>query len=241
LLALNATIEAARAGAAGKGFAVVANEIKELARQTVDATQDIKGMVTGIQSSTSDTLVDLGRISQIISQVSEVVETIAAAIEEQSTVTKDIARNVNEAVAGVKDANERVAQISSVSKSVAKDVATVNDAAGDMALGSEQVMTSAAELSKLAADLQDLVGRFKVNGENTAHGNEPSGSTSAQRAAPANVAAVSSALGRRGHPDDGEVERLAGESHPAEGLALPARALRRCAKAGTQGRIGEPE
>src|SRR5208283_4511868 len=94
LLALNATIEAARAGAAGKGFAVVAHEIKELARQTADATEDIKAKVGGIQGATKGTLEDLARISEIIGQVSETVGSIASAIEEQSAVTKDIAQNV---------------------------------------------------------------------------------------------------------------------------------------------------
>jgi methyl-accepting chemotaxis protein len=162
LLALNATIEAARAGAAGKGFAVVAHEIKELARQTAEATDDIRAKVGGIQASTTGTLDDLQQITKVIQQVSEIVNTIASAIEEQSAVTKDIARNVAEAATGVGDANQRVAQISTVSQSVAKDIATVNQAAGDMASGNEQVLTSAAELSKLAAELRQMVGRFKV-------------------------------------------------------------------------------
>ena len=162
LLALNATIEAARAGAAGKGFAVVAHEIKELARQTAEATEDIKSKVGGIQTSTDGTVADLARISQVIAHVTEIVNTIASAIEEQSVVTKDIARNVAEAVNGVKDANQRVAQISSVSQEVAKDISSVNAAAGDMASGSEQVLTNSAELSKLAEELQRKVERFNI-------------------------------------------------------------------------------
>jgi len=162
LLALNATIEAARAGAAGKGFAVVAHEIKELARQTAEATEDIKGKVSGIQSSTTGTLGDLARVSQVIGQVSEIVNSIASAIEEQSTVTKDIARNVSEAATGVKDATQRVAKISTVSQSVAKDIAAVNQATGEIALGSEQVLTNAAELSTLAEELRQTVGRFNL-------------------------------------------------------------------------------
>jgi methyl-accepting chemotaxis protein len=168
LLALNATIEAARAGAAGKGFAVVAHEIKELARQTADATEDIKGKVGGIQSSTSGTLEDLNKISGVIGQVSEIVNTIAAAIEEQSAVTKDIAKNVTEATAGVKDANHRVAEISTVSRSVANDIATVSQAANDVATGGEQVLTSAGQLSQLAGELQRNISRFKLAEESHA-------------------------------------------------------------------------
>jgi methyl-accepting chemotaxis protein len=174
LLALNATIEAARAGAAGKGFAVVAHEIKELARQTAEATEDIKSKVDGIQSSTRGTLEDLVCISQVINQVSEIVNTIASSIEEQSTVTKDIAQNVAEAANGVKDGNERVGQIATVSQSVAKDIATVNQAAGDMAAGSEQVLTRAAELSRLAEELQRMAGRFKISEEAAAPAQSPS-------------------------------------------------------------------
>jgi methyl-accepting chemotaxis protein len=181
LLALNATIEAARAGAAGKGFAVVAHEIKELARQTAEATEDIKAKVGGIQTSTTGTLDGLGRISEVIGLVNEIVNTIATAIEEQSGVTRDIASNVSEAATGVKDANERVAQISTVSQTVAKDIATVNQAAGDISSGSELVLTSAAELSRLADNLQRMVGRFKVSeGTATTARTRPAGQTNSR-------------------------------------------------------------
>ncbi len=165
LLALNATIEAARAGAAGKGFAVVAHEIKELARQTAEATEDIKAKVSGIQNSTTGTLGDLGKISHVIAEITEIVNTIATAIEEQSSVTRDIARNVSEAASGVQDANQRVAEMTTVSQSVAKDITTVNHAAGEMASGSEQALASAAELSKLADDLRQMAARFRIGNQ----------------------------------------------------------------------------
>ena len=100
-----------------------------------------------------------------MANVNESVNTIATAIEEQSSVTKDIARNVGEAASGVKDANQRVAQISTVSQSVAKDIAGVNQASADMASGSEQVLASAAELSRLSEELQRLVGQFRLKDE----------------------------------------------------------------------------
>src|SRR6266545_3653261 len=93
LLALNATIEAARAGAAGRGFAVVAGEVKELAQQTSAATEDIKSRIAGVQSSTAGGISEIEKVAQVIHDVSDIVSSIAAAIEEQATVTKDIATN----------------------------------------------------------------------------------------------------------------------------------------------------
>jgi methyl-accepting chemotaxis protein len=150
LLALNATIEAARAGSAGKGFAVVANEIKELAQQTAAATEDIKSRIAGVQSSTAGGIAEIGKISQVIHEVSDIVAAIAAAIEEQATVTKDIARNIGEATTGVRDANVRVAESSQVTQSIAQEIAGVDQATRTMADGSEQVRASATDLSKLA-------------------------------------------------------------------------------------------
>jgi len=162
LLALNATIEAARAGAAGKGFTVVANEIKELAGQTAHATEDIKAKISGVQTSTSEAMEDIGKIFGVIQEVGSIVADIASSIEEQATVTRGVAGNIAEASTGVKDSNERIAQTASVSRSIAKDIADVGDALGDVRKGGEQVQVSAAELSKLAEHLTALVGQFRV-------------------------------------------------------------------------------
>jgi methyl-accepting chemotaxis protein len=162
LLALNATIEAARAGAAGKGFAVVANEIKELAQQTAAATEDIKGRIASVQSSTSSGIAEIEKISKVINDVSDIVTTIATAIEEQAAVTKDISRNIGEASSEVGNANIRVAEASQVSQAIAKDIAGVDGAARDMAEGSEQVRTAAGDLSRAAETLQTTVAHFKV-------------------------------------------------------------------------------
>ena len=162
LLALNATIEAARAGSAGKGFAVVANEIKELAQQTAVATEDIKGRIAGVQSSSAGGIAEIEKVSQVIHEVSDIVSSIAAAIEEQSTVTKDIARSIAEASTGVRDANTRVSEASLATASIAEEIAGVDQAAGQMADGSEQVKSSATELSRVAEQLQATVHRFRV-------------------------------------------------------------------------------
>jgi methyl-accepting chemotaxis protein len=162
LLALNATIEAARAGAAGKGFAVVANEIKELARQTATATEDIKAKIQGVQNSTGGAIADIEKIAGVIREVNSIVTGIAAAIEEQATVTKDVAGNIAQASAGVKDSNQRVSQTAEVSKSIARDVAGINTTVTDLRQGGEQVQASSAELSRLAEQLKATVSQFKL-------------------------------------------------------------------------------
>jgi len=162
LLALNATIEAARAGEAGKGFAVVANEIKELAKQTAEATVEIKNKVGGIQQSTEDTVSEIGQISKVVNEVNEIVSTIATAVEEQSVTTKEIASNVTQASQGIQEVTENVAQSSSVATEIAKDISDVNQAAGEMSNSSAQVNLSAEQLAKLANQLKEMVGKFKV-------------------------------------------------------------------------------
>jgi methyl-accepting chemotaxis protein len=162
LLALNATIEAARAGEAGKGFAVVANEIKELARQTAEATGEIKAQISGIQGSTEETVREIEKISKVINDVNEIVSVIASAVEEQSVTTKEIAGNVTQASQGIQEVTENVTQSSSVAGEIANNISEVNQAAGEMANSSSQVDLSAQELSKLAEQLKEMVAKFKV-------------------------------------------------------------------------------
>jgi len=162
LLALNATIEAARAGEAGKGFAVVANEIKELARQTADATGEIKGRIDGIQNSTAGTVTQIEQISKVINEVNDIVATIATAVEEQSLTTENIAGNVSQAARGLEEVNENVAQSSTVSGEIARDISEVNQVASEMSTSSSQVNISAGELNNLAEQLNEMVGTFKV-------------------------------------------------------------------------------
>jgi len=169
LLALNATIEAARAGEAGRGFAVVASEIKELSRQTSAATKDIRSRIDSIQSSTNIAIVDIDRIAGVIKTVNEIVPKMAAAIEEQSVVTRDVALNIAHATTGVADSNEQVMQTVQVSADIAGNIATISETVAGIQTESDQVQQSATEMLTLAGLLKTMVADFKMcKGESVA-------------------------------------------------------------------------
>jgi methyl-accepting chemotaxis protein len=148
LLALNATIEAARAGEAGKGFAVVANEVKELAKQTATATEDISGKIEAIQNDTKAAVTAIDQIGKIINQINDIQNTIASAVEEQTATTNEIARNAAEAAKG--------------STEISKNIANVSEAAKNTTQGANNTLTAATELAKLAADLKRVVEQQKL-------------------------------------------------------------------------------
>ncbi len=147
LLALNATIEAARAGEAGKGFAVVANEVKELANQTAKATEDISQKIEAIQEDTKSSVDAIGEITMIINQINDISNTIASAVEEQTATTAEIGRNVGETAKG--------------SAEISQNISGVAQAAQDTSSGVGQTQEAANELSRMASDLQKLVGKFQ--------------------------------------------------------------------------------
>lgn len=162
LLALNATIEAARAGEAGKGFAVVAEEIKALARQTADATGEIRGKISGIQTVTSESVDAIESIVTVIHDINQVVTTVAASIEEQSATTREISQSAAQAASGGQAVSENVGQASAAAEGVAQSISEVSRAAREMNEGSLQIRTKARELSGLADQLSGLVGRFTL-------------------------------------------------------------------------------
>ena len=147
LLALNATIEAARAGEAGKGFAVVANEVKELAKQTAKATEDISRKIEAIQTDTKGAVAAIEQIGNIINQINGIQNAIASAVEQQTATTGEISRNVVEAAKG--------------SSEIAQNVTGVAQAARGTTEGASDTKKSADELSRMAHSLQQLVSQFK--------------------------------------------------------------------------------
>jgi len=162
LLALNATIEAARAGDAGKGFAVVATEVKELAKQTAGATEDIRSRITGIQGSTQEVVHSIEEISKVIAEVNSVSTTIAAAVEEQSVTTKEIAKNVAQTSEAAATISTGVAESASASEEITRSITKVDSAAKNTASAATLTKKTGVSLSSLAGELQGLVGKFNV-------------------------------------------------------------------------------
>ena len=148
LLALNATIEAARAGEAGKGFAVVANEVKELAKQTAAATEDISRKIETIQGDTQGAVQAISQISTVIAQINDISNTIASAVEEQTATTNEIARNTSEAARGSTEITRNVTSVSLAAKSTSE--------------GAANTLTAANELARLSAELKRVVESARI-------------------------------------------------------------------------------
>ncbi|HTZ32339.1 MAG TPA: methyl-accepting chemotaxis protein [Methylomirabilota bacterium] len=149
LLALNATVEAARAGEVGAGFAVVANEVKELAKQTASATEDISRKIEAIQADAKASVQAIGQISGIISQVNQISGTIAAAVEEQSATTNEMSRNLSEAAKGAGE--------------VGQNIHGVAQAAQNTSQGATDSLKAAQQLAKMSTQLRGLVEKFKLD------------------------------------------------------------------------------
>ncbi len=157
LLALNATIEAARAGEAGKGFAVVATEVKELAKQTASATDDIRSRIEAIQSATTEAIEAIGQIESVIRNVNDVSRTIASAVEEQRITTTEISRNVAETTNAVDVVSKSIVESATASREITTNMVKVDQASRQTSEGASSAKDAGEELLALANDLQSLV------------------------------------------------------------------------------------
>ena len=147
LLALNATIEAARAGEAGKGFAVVAHEVKELARETAKATEDIGSRIETMQEDTKRVVAAIAEIGAVIEKIDALQSKIATAVEEQSVTTSEISRNIAEATTGSTEIAENIVQVAQAAQSTAE--------------GASNTQVASQELSRMAQSLQQLIDQYK--------------------------------------------------------------------------------
>ncbi len=162
LLALNATIEAARAGEAGKGFNVVATEIRELAEQTVEATNGIKNQINDIQGTSNRSITAIKSIVAIINQINDVIGVITSAVEEQSQAARKITSNITQTSRGINDINKNISQNTTIAKEISQDIAQVNEGAEQVTDRSSDLALQAQDLEKLSTELRETVSFFKI-------------------------------------------------------------------------------
>ncbi len=162
LLALNATIEAARAGEAGKGFAVVATEVKELAKQTAEATEDIRHRIEAIQCSSQDAISSINQIGKVVSEVNTASRTIASAVEEQNATTRQIAGSVSQASTSAQTVATGIAETASATREVTESVSQVDQNTKRTAEDAERTREAGDVLLQLSQDLLGMVGQFRI-------------------------------------------------------------------------------
>lgn len=161
LLALNASIEASRAGDAGKGFAVVAKEIKDLAKQTADATEVIDKMISEVQVAADTAMKDIYGVKTVVEEVEQLVVSIASSIEEQTAVVRELAANVSQVSEEVQDTNTKTLQTADVSKSIAQEIAFVDASVGDIRSSGENIRKNSEGLLNLVEQLNELAAEFR--------------------------------------------------------------------------------
>src|SRR3989338_7990828 len=155
LLALNAAIEAARAGEYGRGFAVVADEVRKLAKKTTKATKEIGGMINAIQDETGKAVASMGAVQK--------------EVEEEVKIAKDAGSSLNEIVSNVDKLTGQIQQIavaseeqSAATDTISRDIQDIANTTKETSASSTQIAEASNDLSKLAANLQGIVGQFKI-------------------------------------------------------------------------------
>lgn len=152
LLALNATIEAASAGEAGKGFAVVANEVKELAKQTASATEDIREKVESIQTNTDNAVAVIEKIVKYITEIDSIMHTIASAVEEQTATTNEISKNISEVAGAAGDVSKNVNEAANEARTAAARVKKAVHTESEVSLGINEVTQAAGAIAEDALE-----------------------------------------------------------------------------------------
>jgi methyl-accepting chemotaxis protein len=162
LLALNATIEAARAGEAGKGFGVVAAEIKELARQTAQATEEIRDRIEGIQEASANKIEEVSRILRVTDEVRDVVAAIATAVEEQAAMSVEISASVQETSQGVHSLKAMAGQGQAACDVLVDYTAGVNQGACELKGSGTELEANAQKMNEIAGQLEGIMGRTET-------------------------------------------------------------------------------
>ncbi len=162
LLALNATIEAASAGEAGKGFAVVANEVKELAKQTSSATEDIRAQVENIQKNAQTAVSAIRSIAEVVSEVDTTSQMILVTVSEQTNAVNEISQNIGGASDGAQDVAQNVAAAANAMQDIVSDIQEVNNAVVETNEGLSGVRGNAEQVYSLSTSLEKIVRQFKI-------------------------------------------------------------------------------
>ncbi|MFZ5766419.1 MAG: methyl-accepting chemotaxis protein [Thermodesulfobacteriota bacterium] len=162
LLALNATIEAARAGEAGKGFAVVAGEVKELAKQSAVAAENIATLIGQVQNSTGDAVHVIGEVADTIRKVNQSSRQISQAVEEQARESHGMAVSVAEVNEGANNIAAAIRELAAKAHDTATNISEVKTVVDNSTEGIHKISGAAAELSDLAGRLDELVGQFHL-------------------------------------------------------------------------------
>ena len=177
MLALNATIEAAGAGEAGKGFAVVAGEVKELAKQSADATDEISGQIEQIQTSTNVVVDAISGISKVISEIAGINETIASSVEEQTATAAEIAQSIAENASTVKEVADNAGSSAKLVKEIARSTEETSTVASDVARhvdelsgGIKEVAQSSVEAARGVSDISQNIQGISTASKETAIG-----------------------------------------------------------------------